>query len=278
MCLVLLGWRANPEYRLIVAANRDEFYTRPTESLRWWAEVPGLLAGRDLGAAGPVPGTWLGMSRETHRFAAVTNVRGPDEKRTDARSRGALMMDFLGGDLAAEKFVRTVAAAPDEYNGFNLVVSDLETLWWQGNRSGQGPRELTPGFHGLSNGALAASLTPEDDLGTGELTPAWPKVRAGVLGLRQLVDTDPGNADGYLELLTDRTRAADAELPDTGIGLRGERVNSARFIASPLHGTRCSTVLLVREDGAFEMTERTYGRFGRRKATVSFHGRLTLPA
>ncbi|WP_280511221.1 NRDE family protein, partial [Nocardia farcinica] len=27
MCLVLLGWRAHRDYRLIVAANRDEFYT-----------------------------------------------------------------------------------------------------------------------------------------------------------------------------------------------------------------------------------------------------------
>ncbi|MGX1808557.1 NRDE family protein [Nocardia sp. NPDC055321] len=278
MCLVLLGWRAHPEYRLIVAANRDEFYTRPTESLRWWDEVPGLLAGRDRGAAGPVPGTWLGLGRESRRFAAVTNVRGPGERRADARSRGALMMDFLGGDADSEKFARAVATAPDDYNGFNLVVSDLRTLWWQGNRSGQGPRELTPGFHGLSNGPLAASLTAENDLPTGGPAPVWPKVRSGVYGLRELVAANPGDSEGYLELLADRTRAADDELPDTGIGIRGERINSSRFIASPLHGTRCSTVLLVREDGGFEMTERSYGRFGRRVGTASFQGRLELPA
>ncbi|MFB7720336.1 NRDE family protein [Nocardia sp. NPDC056100] len=278
MCLVLLGWRAHPEYRLIVAANRDEFFSRPTESLRWWDEVPGLLAGRDLGAAGPVPGTWLGLSREAPRFAAVTNVRGPDEARPDARSRGALLMDFLRGDADSEKFVRDIAAAPDDYNGYNLVVSDLETLWWHGNRSGLGPHELGPGFHGLSNGALAASLPPGGELSTGTDTPPWPKVREGVQELRRVVESNPGDAAGYLAVLADQHRAATAELPDTGLGTFAERVSSARFVNHPLHGTRCSTVLLVREDGRFEMTERTFGRFARRKGTVSFHGRLELPA
>ncbi|WP_330184381.1 NRDE family protein [Nocardia sp. NBC_01503] len=278
MCLVLLGWRAHPEYRLIVAANRDEFFTRPTESLRWWEEMPGLLAGRDMGAAGPVPGTWLGLDRDAHRFAAVTNVRGPNEKRADARSRGALLLDFLRGEQDSEKFVRSVAAAADDYNGFNLAVSDLESLWWHGNRGEQGPRELSAGFHGLSNGALATSLWPDGELYTGTDTPVWPKVREGLLGLHRAVQSNPADVSGYLAVLADRQRAADAELPDTGVGRFHERTASSRFVNHPLHGTRCSTVLLVREDGRFEMTERTFGRFARRKGTVSFHGRLDLPA
>ncbi|WP_067574962.1 NRDE family protein [Nocardia acidivorans] len=278
MCLVLAGWRAHPEYRLIVAANRDEFFTRPTESLRWWDEVPGLLAGRDLGAAGPVPGTWLGLARDAHRFAAVTNVRGPNEGRLDARSRGALLMDFLRGEQDSEKFVRGVAAAPDDYNGFNLLVSDLESLWWHSNRGGQGPRELTAGFHGLSNGALAASLRPDGAVSTGTDTPPWPKVREGVLGLHRTVQSDPADVSGYLAVLADRRHAADAELPDTGMDLASERAASAPFVDHPLHGTRCSTVLLVREDGRFEMTERTFGRSARPESTVTFRGRLELPA
>ncbi|MRH93171.1 hypothetical protein GFY24_38115 [Nocardia sp. SYP-A9097] len=278
MCLVLLGWRAHPEYRLVVAANRDEFFTRPTESLRWWDEVPGLLAGRDLGAGGPIPGTWLGLTREKPRFAAVTNVRGPNEGRTDARSRGALLLDFLRGEQDSEKFVRGAGAALDDYNGFNLLVSDLESLWWHGNRSGQGPHELMPGFHGLSNGALAASLRPDGEVSTGTDTPAWPKVRAGVLGMHRAVQSHPADVSGYLAVLADRQRVADAELPDTGMDLESERAASSRFVDHPLHGTRCSTVLLVRADGRFEMTERTFGRFARPEGTVSFHGRLELPA
>jgi uncharacterized protein with NRDE domain len=277
MCLVLIGWRAHPEYRLIVAANRDEFYTRPTEPMRWWPEVPGLLAGRDLGAigqaAGDPPGTWLGLTRETqgrNRFATVTNVRNPNDERADARSRGALLMDFLRGAddrhpsgefLGPEKYVLDVAAVPDDYNGYNLVVSDLETLWWHSNRSAAPPRELTPGF--------AAALTAPQ--------PIWPKMRDGVLGLRAVVESDPGAVDRYFEVLADRTQVPDDQLPHTGIELPLERAVSARFVAHVLHGTRASTVLLVREDGSFEVAERTFGRFGSRAGEVWFTGTLELP-
>ncbi|MBB5914099.1 uncharacterized protein with NRDE domain [Nocardia transvalensis] len=279
MCLVLVGWRAHPEYRLIVAANRDEFYTRATESMRWWPEAPGLLAGRDLGAAGPVPGTWLGMMRPQHRFAAVTNVRGPNESRIDARSRGALLMDYLRGEVGPEKFVRGVAAAPDDYNGYNLVVSDLETLWWHSNRSAGTPRELTPGLHGLSNGALLGSLNATDTaVRTDTGAPVWPKVRAGLLALRSVIATDPADVAGYLDVLADRTLAPDDELPDTGLPLPRERAVSARFVADTMHGTRCSTVFLVRTDGSFSMTERSFGRTGRRTGETSFTGTLELPA
>ncbi|MGW3545528.1 NRDE family protein [Nocardia niigatensis] len=278
MCLVLLGWRAHPEYRLIVAANRDEFFTRPTESLRPWDEVPGLLAGRDLGAAGPVPGTWLGLLPDRRRFATVTNVRGRAEAvRADARSRGALLMDFLRGDPVPEKFARGVSTAPDDYNGYNLLVSDLETLWWHSNRSERTPRELSPGFHGLSNNALAGSLAPDGSVTTGTPDPAWPKVRAGVRALAAAA-ADPGDVESYLTVLADRTPAAAAELPSTGLDPLTERSASARFVLHPVHGTRCSTVLLVREDGSYRMTERTFARFGHAHGTVSFERHLELPA
>jgi len=280
MCLVLTGWRAHPEYRLIVAANRDEFYTRPTESMRWWPEATGLLAGRDLGAGAALPGTWLGLARGEHRFATVTNVRGPHENRPDARSRGALLMDFLRGEASPEKFVRAAAATPDDYNGCNLMVCDLESLWWHSNRSTLTPLELRPGLHGISNGALLGSL---DTLGDNEVrtdtgAPAWPKVRDGLRGLRAVIAANPGDVGGYFAVLADRTVAPDDELPATGLSPSRERAVSARFIASTLHGTRCSTVLLVREDGSYEITERSFARLGHRTGEVSFTGRVQLPA
>jgi uncharacterized protein with NRDE domain len=284
MCLVLLGWRVHPEYRLIVAANRDEFYTRPAESLRWWPEPAGLLAGRDLGAV--VPGTWLGLGRDEHRFATVTNVRGPHENRTDARSRGALLMDFLRGTAGPEKFVRAITAARDDYNGYNLVVSDLETLWWHSNRSALTPLELPPGLHGLSNGALLGSVGAIGDSGVGTVSdvhtgtgaPAWPKVRHGLQKLGGVIAANPGHVDGYFAVLTDRTVAPDDELPATGLPPSWEREVSARFIASTLHGTRCSTVLLIREDGGYEIAERSFARLGRPTGEVSLTGRLRLPS
>ncbi|MEV6556537.1 NRDE family protein [Nocardia sp. NPDC051756] len=295
MCLVLIGWRAHPEYRLILAANRDEFYARPTESMRWWPEAPGLLAGRDLGAkntaAGDPPGTWLGLRREDkgrNRFATVTNVRAPKDERGDARSRGALLMDFLRGASdrhpgidfpGPEKYVLDIAAAPDDYNGYNLVVSDLESLWWHSNRSALPPRELAPGFHGLSNGTFVGSAGVNP--GNPDLTapqPIWPKVRTGLTELRAVVESDPGDVERYFAVLADRTKAPDAELPSTGVPKLMERRLSSRFIADAAHGTRVSTVLLVRADGSFEMAERSFGRFGRRKNTVSFDGTMDLPA
>ncbi|ATL71131.1 NRDE family protein [Nocardia terpenica] len=279
MCLVLTGWRAHPEFRLIVAANRDEFFTRPTESLRWWPEAPGLLAGRDLGAGGAVPGTWLGLAPGEHRFATVTNVRGPREERGDARSRGALLMDFLRGEKGPEKFVRATAAAPDDYNGYNLMVSDLESLWWHSNRSTRTPLELPPGMHGLSNGALLGSLNPDgrSEIRTDTGAPAWPKVREGVRALHAVIESDPGDVAAYFRVLADRTLAPDAELPDTGIPRRRERAASSRFVTDLVHGTRCSTVLLIREDGTFSYSERSFARLGRRTGDTTFTGRLELP-
>ncbi|MEV0295795.1 NRDE family protein [Nocardia sp. NPDC050710] len=291
MCLVLIGWRAHPEFRLIVAANRDEFYTRPTESMRRWPEVPGLLAGRDVGArgkaAGDPPGTWLGLTEGQNRFAAVTNVRNPNDERADARSRGALLMDFLRGASdrrppgefpGPEKYVLDVAAAPDDYNGYNLVVSDLESLWWHSNRSAVPPRELTPGYHGLSNGTFITSAPPDSVAELEAPHTIWPKVRDGLTGLRKVVESDPGALDRYFEVLADRTEAPDELLPHTGIALPFERAVSARFVAHLLHGTRASTVLLVREDGTFEIAERSFGKFGREQGSVTYRGRLELSA
>ncbi|MFF0499006.1 NRDE family protein [Nocardia aobensis] len=290
MCLVLIGWRAHPEYRLIVAANRDEFYTRPTESMRWWPERPNLLAGRDLGAPNGVPGTWLGIVPEAGRFATVTNVRGPAEKRIDARSRGALLMDYLTGSAAPEKFVRTAAADLDDYNGYNLVVSDLETLWWHSNRSEATPLALPPGVHGLSNAALLGSAAPGSERPTGIAdrhtaesvggvhtdtgATAWPKVRDGVRALGAVIGSPA--VEDYFDVLADRTIAPDAELPHTGLPPEQERSVSARFVANDWHGTRCSTVLLVREDGRFEIAERSFAEFGKPLGEVSYTGRLRM--
>jgi len=280
MCLVLIGWRAHPDYRLIVAANRDEFYTRPTEAMRRWPEAPGLLAGRDLGVVGAtsrnIPGTWLGLHTENGRFGAVTNVRNPADERTDVRSRGALLLDFLVGSTAdsPRSYVREVAESSDDYNGYNLLVSDMGSLWWRSNRADEPAREVEPGFHGLSNAATLGSSNAEATMLAGTRR-SWPKVGSGVLALRSVVQTEPESLDRYFDVLADRTAAPDASLPETGVSLEMERAVSARFVAHTEHGTRCSTVLLVREDGTYEIEERSFARLGEPHGTVALRG--TLP-
>jgi len=236
MCTLLLAWQVDPARPLIVAANRDEFRARPSEPARFWPEAPQLLAGRDLQAGG----TWLGVTRQG-RFAALTNVREPHVLPAQgASSRGRLVADFLRGTLAPAAYLAGIAA--DAYAGFNLVVGDGEALWYLSNRSGE-PRPVPAGVHGVSNAGLD---TP------------WPKVERGRARLAELLRSE-ATPERLLALLADEAVAADAELPDTGVGLAMERVLSPLFIAGPVYGTRSSTAVVFHADGRVTFRERTVG-------------------
>ena len=151
MCLIVLAWRVDPDYALIVAANRDEFHARPAERAGFWKDHPSILAGRDLLAKG----TWMGVSR-AGRFAAVTNYRGAREPRAK-ESRGHLVSRFLVNGAAPEGYVGEVAQRGTDYSGFNLLAADGTDLWWYSNR-GAAPRRLGPGIYALGNDLLD---TPE---------------------------------------------------------------------------------------------------------------------
>lgn len=142
MCLIVLAWRAHPEFALVVAANRDEFHARPAAPAAFWDDHPEILAGRDLEARG----TWMGVSR-TGRFAAVTNYRGAREPRA-IESRGALVSRFLSSDQKPEAYVAGLQESL--YSGFNLLAADGGELWWISNRD-SAPRSLAPGIYGLGN-------------------------------------------------------------------------------------------------------------------------------
>jgi uncharacterized protein with NRDE domain len=161
MCLIVLAWRAHPDFPLVVAANRDEFHARPAAPAEFWSDHPGILAGRDLEARG----TWMGISRNG-RFAAVTNYRGAKEPRA-AESRGALVSGFLNGTSSPENFVKKTRE--NLYSGFNLLVADEEQLWWISNRDGT-PRKLEPGVYGLGNLLLESP----------EVEPAKARFRAAI--------------------------------------------------------------------------------------------------
>ncbi len=259
MCLILAAWQSHPDYALVVAANRDEFYARPAAQLGWWADAPDILGGRDEAEVIGTAGTWLGLER-SGRFAALTNYRAPSEKRADARSRGELVGNYLSGQHLPEAYLDTVRARHRVYNGFNLLVSDLRSLWWYSNRAPGGkPRALKPGIYGLSNALLD---TP------------WPKVRSrvGAFAAALAADTgrDTASAEPYLDLLADERQASDAALPATGVAWEWEKLLSSAFIRSPRYGTRASTVLRIRHDGTFEMVERSFdadGYAGERRET-----------
>jgi uncharacterized protein with NRDE domain len=245
VCLLLLALGVDAELPLAVAANRDEFRERPSAPAAFWEDAPEILAGRDLSAGG----TWLGVSR-TGRFAAVTSVREGRAARSGARSRGRLVSDFLSSRTDAETYMRLVADEAHLYDGFNLVAGGVDGLFWLSNRAPPpGGERLARGVHGISNALLD---TP------------WPKLTAARESLASILCDARGAVDAralpasLLGLLSDATRAEDAQLPDTGIGLERERVLSSAFIDTPAYGTRASTVVLFHADGRVELEERTH--------------------
>jgi len=244
MCLLVIAWQAHPRYRLVVAANRDEFHERPAAPLAKWPAPGDILAGRDLRANG----TWLGLDRH-RRFGVITNFRELQRPRPDAPSRGALIPEYLRGSDNAEAFLNRLAREAQRYSGFNLLLTDGDSLWYASNRAERFARLLVPGVYGLSNEFLD---TP------------WPKLRR----VRKRFDawlSEPSNASaaGLFALLDDRATATEDEgLPQTGITPEWERVLSAPFVLHPDYGTRCSTVLLLEPSGAGYLAERRFDAKG----------------
>lgn len=238
MCLIVFAWRPGHAQPLIVAANRDEFYARPSLPLAQWPEASRVHAGRDLEAGG----TWLGVGANG-RFAALTNIRDPHTPPAK-KSRGELVARFLTGKASIDDYLSDVVGRSMEYGGFNLLVGNQHELWHYNARASE-PVMLQPGVYGLSNAGLD---TP------------WPKLLKARAALEAVLD-DPQPAQ-LLALLNDSQTAPFAELPDTGVGLATETLLSSVFIASPTYGTRASTALIVQADGTRQMVERSFGPYG----------------
>jgi len=254
MCLILFAHRVHPAYPLVVAANRDEWFRRPTAPAGFWPDAPEVLAGRDL----EQQGTWLGVTR-AGRFAALTNYRDPGANRPDAPSRGTLVSAFLRSRIPPGEYLEHLRRDASRYNGFSLLVGDFSELLYFSNRDGAS--RLTPGIHGISNHLLD---TP------------WPKVARGKQALEALVaeGRDP-SPEELLALLASRSRPPDESLPETGVGLEWERVLSPLFIESPSYGTRCSTVVLIDRDGMVTFVERVFNGGSEPWLTSRFDFRIT---
>lgn len=250
MCTLLIAWQADPCYPLILAANRDEFYERPTAAAARWDDASGIFAGRDLVHGG----TWLGVT-VSGRIAALTNYREPHHaKQEGGPSRGHLVSDFLEGDLGAERYLEAIRGNGGDYNGYNILLGDLEQLYYYSNRSDE-MMPLSPGIHGLSNHLLD---TP------------WPKVVRGKEALAAVIGAGPPSSEDLFAILADRTKAPDAELPETGVGLELERLLSSIFIESARYGTRSSTILLVNRYRQATFIERSFDACGATDTVARF--------
>lgn len=238
MCLILFAYQHHPHYPLIMASNRDEYYSRPTAPASFWEDHPNILAGRDL----EKQGTWMGISR-SGRFAALTNYRDGLSSRQDVRTRGELVSNFLSGSMSAQDYLVEIRKIKDSYNGFNLLVGNVHNLYYYSN-IGNKLVQVIPGVHGLSNAWLN---TP------------WPKVTKGKRMLNNCLQHNVQiNQEELFSILANAEPFSDEELPDTGVGTEWERTLSSLFISSPTYGTRSSTVLLIDYRGIVHFTERTF--------------------
>lgn len=240
--------------RLLVAANRDEFYARPARPAAFWEETPTVLGGRDLEKGG----SWFGLDTSA-RFALLTNYRDPKDVKPDAPSRGLLIQEYLASKTAPGDFVADLQRRAGAYNGFNLILGDLRDLWWFSNRTGE-KRRLGSGLYGLSNALLD---TP------------WPKVTRTKGRVAEMLRNGHISPELGFEILADSRPAADSELPETGVGLELERVLSSPFIRCPGYGTRSSTFILVGADGRVEFTERTFAPADLAASDVRFEFELS---
>lgn len=238
MCIINFHIQDHPIYKFILAANRDEFFKRPTQAASFWQDEPDLLAGRDLEAMG----TWLGVTK-TGKFAALTNYRDIQNEQAEKVSRGKLVTDFLTSSQDTKPFLEALHKNNEAYNGFNLLAGTIDELSHYSNYEGIG-RKLPAGTHAVSNHLLN---TP------------WPKVIKAKDALRNVVKQHTEiNPDDLFDLLHDKTLADDAALPDTGVAYELEKQLSSVFIEMPDYGTRSSTVILVTHDNDLTFIERTF--------------------
>lgn len=237
MCLVIFAYKKHLRYPLILAANRDEYYERPSAAADFWEDAPHILGGRDLREGG----TWLGVTK-AGRIAALTNYRNPKHLKDDAPSRGLLVSNYLRGDEETTAYLSELNAAADEYNGFNMILGGVDHLYYTSNQ-GRVTLELTPGIYGLSNRLLD---TP------------WPKVVKGKEALQAVLEDDEPSIEDIFKFLTDTSISEDKSLPDTGIDREWEKILSAIFVKSPDYGTRSSTVIMIDRSHRLKFVERIF--------------------
>ena len=223
MCLMVFANNYHPDYKLIFAANRDEFYERPSSPVHFRKDDP-ILAGKDLKDGG----TWCGINKNG-RFAAITNYRNIKAIKKDAVSRGKIVTDFLTGTSSPELYSKGLANSANQYNGYSFVFGNISELFFFSNQSAK-LLKIESGIHGLSNHLID---TP------------WYNVRRG----KELLERAVNKGDNFIEdlfaLLSDTTSSPDNELPDTGLDKKTEKSISSIFVETPGYGTRSSSVILI---------------------------------
>ncbi|NCS88946.1 MAG: hypothetical protein AUK34_14695 [Ignavibacteria bacterium CG2_30_36_16] len=242
MCLLVFSYNCHPIYKFILAANRDEFYSRPTQPAQFWGENNSIFSGRDVEAGG----TWLGVNKNG-RIAALTNYRDIRNMKIEAPSRGIIVSDFLSGKTSADVYAKKLTESGNKYNGFNLIFGDLNSVFYFNSVSAE-TKELNSGIYSLSNHLLNSP---------------WPKSQKINSLFNNVISRKKFSAAGLFEILTDTEIFDDNLLPDTGLAKELERAVSPIFVVTPAYGTRSSAVVLIDKENNLFFEEHTYDESGK---------------
>lgn len=240
MCVIIFALRQHAQYPFIVAANRDEYFNRPTIVADYWPDLPEVIAGRDKQAGG----TWMGLSR-IGRFAAITNHYEPGHHNPRLQSRGELVSSFLVTDESLDEYSRLLDQNRQNYNGYGLIFGSFSHLRYQTNRDSE-IVDITEGVHGLSNHFLNT---------------AWPRVEEGKQKLWEITQSkDQFEADQLFDILLD-SNSSGTDHSEEYISNYLQAIDPVRmpiFIRLKDYGTRSSSVVLVDLDGMVTFEERTF--------------------
>lgn len=224
MCLIAIAHNASERFPLVIAANRDEDYDRPTHDAHHWSDSPDVVGGRD----GLYGGAWLAV-RRGGRFAAVTNLRGAERR---SKSRGFLVRDFVTGHATAAEYADAIARDPAAYAGFHLLAGVVGGEIFHITPETQQP--LPSGIHAFTNAALGEQW-PKSDYAIERMTNALVITRDDALvdELMRFLGTLRGSGDPAHEV----------------------------FITGQRYGTRSSTVVLASQTEIL-FAEQSYARGG----------------
>ncbi|XP_028434728.1 transport and Golgi organization protein 2 homolog isoform X2 [Perca flavescens] len=255
MCIIFFKFDPRPAsknaYRLILAANRDEFYNRPSKAADFWGTNSEILSGLDLECS-KEGGSWLGISK-WGKLAAITNYM-EGRLNPDAQGRGFLVSNYLmDKDLDCYSYLKKVSTESHLYNGFNLITAEFkakqDTVCYYGNRGSPEPIHLKAGIYGLSNSLLE---TP------------WRKLLQGKRHFTSVVSDQSLSCDGLVQELLSVLNNEELNTPDPAQESQGDglskpaiQAQSAVCVRTPHYGTRTNTIILIDAEGNVSFTERT---------------------
>jgi uncharacterized protein with NRDE domain len=254
MCLVAIAWQVNPDFPLVISANRDEFFERPTQGLHRWKS--GFYGGKDLRSGG----TWLGI-HPNGRWALLTNYRDFNSNKVARISRGKLVQSWLEANLEPEEYLAEIQKYQDQYDGFNLLVSDGITLWYLSNYASD-IQKLKAGIYGISNGLLNGP---------------WPKTQLAIDQLSEIMKGEP-EENSLIHILKSTQTYPLEGLPKTGVPINMEIGLSAQLVRiGESYGTVSAMAVILDASGLVRMKERQYELNYRNYTDKSVSFSLTNP-